>query len=406
MSNPQSLMDYIKNLREEDKMALYKSPLFCTSVLKLFDKATISLLFDLLISAPTLKSLQSNKTVKDSLKLLLRLSLITKKGNNLFLDDTFRKSVFSGVCEVKSDCYFTESEIKNTSENFYENTKFQDILQYIVNKNTNNKHFGVLDILIYGKLINLSGDITNTGFEFLLKSRKEQIWSLIVLGLVNFSKNIEEQLETLISLLELSVKKPNVVYKLARSVNIKFYTFLQSLGLLSATGNTIVFNEHFRDLFMITSSKTSSFINIETNFKMYAYTKSEYEISIIKLFSEIQLELPNLIKAMITEESVNRAFEKGVTSSQIIHFLNASLYFGDLPITISNQIKIWESKRNRVQINNGFLYSNFLNLIDFQKVLKFSTDKNCIVDKDIEKRVLVIKPEFNDIVKEYMKSLM
>lgn len=405
MSNPQSLMDFIKDLKENEKSTLYNSPLFCTSVIKLFDKTTSCLLFDLLISAPSLKRLQSNKMVKESLKLLLRLGLITKKGSNLFLNDIFRNSMISGVCELESDNFFTDSLEKDTQATV-ENSKFQEILKYIVNKNTNNKHFGVLEILLYGKLINIAGDITNIGFEFLLKSRKEQIWCLVVLGLINFSNNTEDQLDTLISLLELSCKKPYHIYNIIRPINLKFYTFLQSLGLLNVQDGTIVFNDFFRDLFMSTSSKSSSFITIETNFKMYAYTKSEYEISIIKLFSEIQLELPNLIKSMITEESVNYAFEKGVTSTQIIHFLNASLYFGDLPVTISNQIRIWESKRNRVQIHNGFLYSNFLNLIDFQKVLKYCTDKNCIVDKDVDKRVLVVKTEYNDLVKEYVKSLM
>ncbi|EOB12466.1 General transcription factor IIH subunit 4 [Nosema bombycis CQ1] len=231
---------------------------------------------------------------------------------------------------------------------------------------------------------------------------------------MKFTLSVDDQIDTLISLLELSFKKPNVTYKILKPINMQFYTFLQSLGLLIITKEspdsddnlTLTFNDLFWDIFLSLKTNTSSFIMIETNFKLYAYTNSDYEISIIKLFSEIQLELPNLVKAMITEESVNNAFEKGVTSSQIIHFLTSSFYKGELPVTISNQIKIWEAKRNRIQTHFGYLYSNFLNLIDFQKVHKFCLEKNCIIDKDIEKRVLIIKPEFNEIVKKYVETIL
>ncbi|EOB14385.1 General transcription factor IIH subunit 4 [Nosema bombycis CQ1] len=414
MTNIQSLVDFIKKLKNEHRLKLYTSSLFCVSILKLIDKSTTSLIFDLLINAPTIKTLQNNKNVKESLKLLVNLGLVEKKGLNIYLNSVFKNSLLTGVCEINRDIFFEKSKLKNIQK-ITENNEILEILKFITTKQTNKKHFGVFEILLYGKLINKTGDITNIGFEFLLKSRNEQIWSLIILGLLKFTLSVDDQIDTLISLLELSFKKPNVTYKILKPINMQFYTFLQSLGLLIITKEsldsndltfTLTFNDLFWDIFLSLKTNSSSFIMIETNFKLYAYTNSDYEISIIKLFSEIQLELPNLVKAMITEESVNNAFEKGVTSSQIIHFLTSSFYKGELPVTISNQIKIWEAKRNRIQTHFGYLYSNFLNLIDFQKVHKFCLEKNCIIDKDIEKRVLIIKPEFNEIVKKYVETIL
>ncbi|EOB12465.1 hypothetical protein NBO_436g0001 [Nosema bombycis CQ1] len=213
MTNIQSLVDFIKKLINEHRLKLYTSSVFCVSILKLIDKSATSLIFDLLINAPTLKTLQNNKNVKESLKLLVNLGLVEKKGLNIFLNSVFKNSLLTGVCEINRDIFFEKSKLKNIQK-ITENNEILEILKFITTKQTTKKHFCVFEILLYGKLIDKTGDITNIGFEFLLKSRNEQIWSLIILGLMKFTLSVDDQIDTLISLLELSFKKPNVTYKI------------------------------------------------------------------------------------------------------------------------------------------------------------------------------------------------
>jgi transcription initiation factor TFIIH subunit 4 len=399
MVNLNTVIDYIKQLPKHQKVILYKSPMFTTSIIKIFDDPTIRLIFDLLLTAPSVKSLQKNEELKNSLKILLRIQLISKKGSNIFIDESFRDSFFKGVSMETTSEFFKLKERCDSCN--LKNTNFEDILKFLVNKENIGKYFGLVEILMFSNLIDSHQDITNLGFEFLLKPRYDQYWFLIIQALKYFCKDCEIQIENFLSLVETSNMKTGDKYSILKRINQDFYKFLSSLGLLSLQNNELVI---FHNAFIKNETEKARFILLETNFKLYAYTTSVYEISIIRLFTDVCMHLPNMIKGNLTEESLSNAFSKGVTSQQIINFLKSYVLFEDIPEAILNQIEIWDVKRKRIRIVPGYLYSNFLNLVDYQKVVKFCVSKDCMIDRDDEKRMIVIKSEFNDILKDYVRK--
>ena len=65
---------------------------------------------------------------------------------------------------------------------------------------------------------------------------------------------------------------------------------------------------------------TKESIIIETNFKIYAYTKSPLEIAILNLFVHFKTRFANMVCGQITRESIRNALYNGITADQIIKF--------------------------------------------------------------------------------------
>ena len=55
--------------------------------------------------------------------------------------------------------------------------------------------------------------------------------------------------------------------------------------------------------------------------QVYAYTTSELQVAILKLFVRAECRLPNLFVGTLTRESVTQALEFGVQADQIVGFM-------------------------------------------------------------------------------------
>ena len=55
--------------------------------------------------------------------------------------------------------------------------------------------------------------------------------------------------------------------------------------------------------------------------QVYAYTTSELQVAILKLFVRAECRLPNLFVGTLTRESVTQALEFGVQADQIVTFM-------------------------------------------------------------------------------------
>lgn len=55
--------------------------------------------------------------------------------------------------------------------------------------------------------------------------------------------------------------------------------------------------------------------------QVYAYTTSELQVAILKLFVRAECRLPNLFVGTLTRESVTQALEFGVQADQIVSFM-------------------------------------------------------------------------------------
>lgn len=406
VTHPTNIAEYLKLLPKHSKKDLYKSPVFSVSFLKMFDENTTKFIFDLLLKSHSVSSLREIKDIKDILKTLLVVQMVEKRGNNVYLDEDFRSSVKKGICMLVMEKYYRRTAEEAVMDENRCNSMFEDVLKFVVNKEFEISEFGIREILVFGGLLDTEKDITNKGFEFLLKTKKEQLWYLILLSMKYFLGSVGEEIAVVEALFELSTKTTGVVYQQLRPMDSRLFRCFSSLGLLGLHKHGVVLARSFVQLFEAAEQNKREFIILETNHKIYAYTRSEYEKSVIHLFSNVAIRLPNLIKGTITEESMNSAFDKGITSKQIIHFLQCSVIGGYLSPSISNQIEIWESKRNRIFMTPGYLYSNFLNLSDYQRVLEFCIENNCVIESDLDRRIVIVRLEAHNAVKDFVKTIL
>lgn len=405
-THPTNMIEYLRLLPRDSKAELYRSPIFAVSFLKVFDEDVTRFIFDLVLRSHSISSLKEIGNIKETLRILLKVQMIEKRGDNIYLDEDFRTSLRKGFCMLRMEKYYIDTKVKAEMDEERSEGLFEGLLRFVVNKEFRAHEFGVKEVLVFGGLLDTEENITNKGFEFLLRTKKEQLWCLILLSLKYFLSSVSEEMTTVEALFELSTKAKCTVYRQTQQMNSRFLLYLESLGLLRIHGDGVVLGRSFIQLFETGEQSRNEFIVVETNHKIYAYTHSEYEKSVIHLFCNVVTKLPNLIKGMITEESVNMAFDKGITSEQIIHFLESSVKGGGLSPTVGNQIRIWESKRNRIYMAPGYLYSNFLNLSDYQKVLKFCVDNSCLMESDLEKRIIVIRLEAHSLVKDFVKTIL
>ncbi len=63
------------------------------------------------------------------------------------------------------------------------------------------------------------------------------------------------------------------------------------------------------------------YIVVETNYRVYAYTSSDLQVSLIGLFAEPLYRFPNLAVSIITRDSLRQAFKGGITAQQVVRFL-------------------------------------------------------------------------------------
>ena len=59
------------------------------------------------------------------------------------------------------------------------------------------------------------------------------------------------------------------------------------------------------------------FIIVETNYRIYAYTDSTLQISILSLFINMQTRFANMVVGLLTRDSVREALGRGITADQV-----------------------------------------------------------------------------------------
>lgn len=152
------------------------------------------------------------------------------------------------------------------------------------------------------------------------------------------------------------------------------------------------------------------YIIVETNYRIYAYTNSHLQISLLALFSELLYKFPNMVVASITRESVREAYKIGITSQQIINFLrgNAHPQIANrkpmLPETITDQINFWYNERNRLTLTEGVFYGQFNSEEEFFFLKTYAKDMDAVIWANDQKRIMVVKKNSHDMIKKYWKQ--
>ncbi|KAI4842145.1 TFIIH and nucleotide excision repair factor 3 complexes subunit, partial [Aureobasidium sp. EXF-8845] len=103
------------------------------------------------------------------------------------------------------------------------------------------------------------------------------------------------------------------------------------------------------------------YIIVETNYRIYAYTSSPLNISILSLFANLKTRFPNMLTATLTKSSIQQAIAAGITADQIITYLTTHAHpilrksTPILPPTVVDQIRLWQLENERMKATPGYL---------------------------------------------------
>ncbi|XP_007542232.1 general transcription factor IIH subunit 4 [Poecilia formosa] len=272
--------------------------------------------------------------------------------------------------------------------------------------------------------------ITSAGFQFLLLDTASQLWYFTLQYLKTAQSRGMDLVEILSFLFQLSFSTLGRDYSV-EGMSESLLTFLQHLrefGLvfqrkrksrryyptrlaitLAAGVTTSSASPSSTNIASIPGTRDAGFIVVETNYRLYAYTDSELQIALVALFSEMLYRFSNVVVAQLTRESVQQAIANGITAQQIIHFLRTRAHpvlltqTPVLPPTITDQIRLWELERDRLQFTEGVLYNQFLSQADFEVLRDRAQGLGCLVWQDVAHRVMVVTSHGHSEVKRFWK---
>ncbi|KAI9044222.1 TFIIH/NER complex subunit TFB2 [Aspergillus affinis] len=294
---------------------------------------------------------------------------------------------------------------------------------------------GVKQLLQAGHLVEIKDrrvEITQDGFAFVLQDVSTQVWHILILYVESAEAIGMDSVEVLSFIFLLSSLELGKAYQKEHltSFQLRTLTDLADFGIVYQDSPEA---NHFYPTRLATtltsdssalsnpisgslsgptgtpSSKAGSgFIIIETNYRLYAYTSSPLQISLIALFTTLKYRFPNLITGKITRQSVRRAIEMGITADQIISYLsthahpqmrkhNASRSTSNqagipsvLPPTVVDQIRLWQLERDRVKATPGFLFKDFVSLAEYESPCRYAEEIGVLVWKSDRKRMFFV----------------
>ncbi|KAL1365136.1 hypothetical protein HN51_013225 [Arachis hypogaea] len=261
--------------------------------------------------------------------------------------------------------------------------------------------------------------LTESGFQFLLMETNAQLWYIIREYISNSEERGVDAADLISFMLELSFHVIGEAYNINSLTDFQrsIIRDLADLGLVKlqqgrkeswfiptklATNLSVSLAD--------SSSRKEGFVVVETNFRVYAYSTSRLHCEILRLFSKVEYQLPNLIVGAITKESLYNAFENGITAEQIISFLqqNAHPRVADrtptVPENVTDQIRLWESDLNRVEMTEAYYYDEFPSRDVFEGACDTAREWNGLLWEDSKKMHMVVKTGVHTYVREYLRS--
>ncbi|KAJ1300071.1 hypothetical protein OPQ81_002553 [Rhizoctonia solani] len=310
---------------------------------------------------------------------------------------------------------------------------WETILHYMVDTNSSAQRpgGGALHLLVAGGWLEEGKgggghEITSTGFQFLLQSPRAQLWDILLQYLHMSDARRMDIAEVLSFLFMLSLMKLGQEYScdnLSPTQNAMM-TDLKDYGIVYLTHNP---NKSFYPTRLATTLTSSlpplppsisstgtdpsdrGFIILETNYRLYAYTDNPLQTSVLNLFVALRSRFPNLVVGHITRDSVKRALAKGISAEQIISYLETHAHPQMrrqnplLPVTVQDQIRLWEMEQNRVQEAEGYLYTEFGSQADYELVLRYAKEMNLVLYENARDRQFFAKADGHALIRQYIE---
>lgn len=283
--------------------------------------------------------------------------------------------------------------------------------------------------------------ITSKGFQFLLDDAPTQLWMLLHAYLLSMSDSSESQqgnvtadivehLTFLFTLGSATLGQDYDISALTQS-QMDMLDFFTDLGLVYRKSPksqsfyptrliTTLTNAGQLPLLMggrdgdgadgeETNEEDKGFVILETNYKVYAYTNNLLRINVLGQFVHIRARFPNLVTGVITRDSVKEALTRGIGAEQIImyltHHAHPQMYKNDplLPVTVTDQIRLWEREKHRVQPEEGAMLSHFSSGADFNLVREYAEQMGSLLWSDANTRRMFIISDGLQPVSDFIK---
>ena len=116
-----------------------------------------------------------------------------------------------------------------------------------------------------------------------------------------------------------------------------------------------------------------------------------------------------MVVGIITRESIHQALMNGLTAEQILSFLRIHAHPQMkknrplIPPTVSDQIRLWERERDRLEFGEGVLYSDFYSARDFETVETYAKDLGVLLWSNTAKRLMVVTSGGHDEVRRFWR---
>ncbi|CAL1716128.1 unnamed protein product [Somion occarium] len=367
---------------------------------------------------------EGRKPYEASLGILSRLHILPSSPVKLALNPTFKTSLRQaitgggtsgsfGVPAGNDDKHTTPSVEKLDA---YALERWETILHYMVSSGSGRypakPSQGVLLLLQRSGLMTsphgAALQITSSGFQFLLYSPHTQLWELLLQYLHMAEERQMDLVEVLSFLFMLSTME------LGREYSTEHLSGTQTAMLEDLRDYGIIWqrkasSRRFNPTRLATTLTSSApplpttsgsggttqsqgFIVLETNYRIYAYTDNPLQIAILNLFITLKSRFPNLVVGAITRESVKKALANGITADQIISYLTTHAHPQMrrnkplLPVTVQDQIRLWELEKNRVKSQEGYLYTAFASQADYEYVLDYAKKLDVVLWESAARR--------------------
>ena len=149
---------------------------------------------------------------------------------------------------------------------------------------------------------------------------------------------------------------------------------------------------------------------VETNFKVYAFTRSLLDARLLAYFVEVQYRLPDVCVGEITRESAQDAFRAGITARQIIAFLDNHAHVhaqGRSPVTpdnVKDQLQLWENENKRFVPKPGVLYHKFADDEEFFEFRDYAKDLHVLLWSSAKSRKMCVTERGHEQMRAFSRA--
>ncbi|GIL63092.1 hypothetical protein Vafri_17067 [Volvox africanus] len=153
---------------------------------------------------------------------------------------------------------------------------------------------------------------------------------------------------------------------------------------------------------------SDAYIIVESNYRVYAYTRSPVTIAVLELFVKREALLPNLFVGAIRRDSILAALSRGITAEELVSYLAARPHPSVasrspvVPEVVSDQIRLWEASMNRLRADAAVLYENMESRELFQRAVAFARSSGTLLWEDSTKMKFVALDAGHEAMKGFI----